>query len=124
MNADADDMRAIIERMDAAARATEEVARQLALNLERANVLANEDRRQISRLILLTRRLTEQGEATLHGTERLELTTEHVAQDLAASIFRADCADARTPGAGADAALRSPGETAAQVAGHAGDAAS
>lgn len=118
MSAEVEALQAIIVRMDTAARATEEVAQQLAANLEAAKELASEDRRQISRLILLTQRLIEQGESTLHGTERLEQTTAHVAEDLAASIGRADRADADTPGAGADAALRSAGETAAEAASH------
>ncbi len=65
---------------------------------------------------MLVRRLIAQGEITLHGTQRLESTAAHVAQDLAASIIRADAAPLTMPGAGADAALRSPGQTAAEVA--------
>lgn len=104
------DLAAIVERLDAAARTTEAAARALAADLEEARQLAAEDRVQIARLILLVRRLTAQGEVMLHGTQRLERTAEHVAADLAASIARADQAPADTPGAGADAALRSAGE--------------
>lgn len=118
MTEEADALKRIIEQLDAAARQTERVARQLAINLEMALEQSTEDRRQISRLILLTQRLTAQGEMTMHGTERLERGAAHVAEDLAASITRADEADIRTPGAGADAALRSPGETAAETARH------
>jgi hypothetical protein len=121
MTPEFDALQQIIDRMDTAARTTEEVARQLAADLAASRELSEEDRRQISRLILLTQRLTAQGDLTLHGTQRLERTTEHVAEDLAASILRADGADMSTPGAGADAALRSAGETAAEVASHHGD---
>lgn len=112
------DLRAITERLDAAARTTEAAARQLAHDLEHTRLLAEEDRIQISRLILLVQRLIQQGQSTLGGTQRLEQTAAHVAQDLAASIVRADEAPTETPGAGADAALRSPGETAAELASH------
>lgn len=44
----------------------------------------SEDRRQISRLILLTQRLLAQADTTLAATERLEQTTVTVAHDLAA----------------------------------------
>ena len=52
------------------------------------------------------------------STGRLEQTTHHVADDLAASIVRADEAPKDIPGSGADAALRSAGETAAETAAH------
>lgn len=91
-------LKEILGRLDTAARKVEDVALQAA-----------EDRVQISRLILLTGRLLE-------STGRLEDTTHFVAEDLAASVVRADGADAETPGAGADAALRSAGQTAAEVA--------
>ena len=68
----------------------------IASDLEEARRLAAEDRIQITRLIQLNQRLIRAGEV--------------VAENLAASIGRADEADADTPGAGADAALRSAGE--------------
>lgn len=113
---EAEALRQILVKMDEAAEATAKVAVQLAHDLEEAKELASEDRRQIARLILLTKRLTEQGEDTLHKTESLQETAVHVAEDLAASIERADEAPADLPGAGADAALRSPGPTSAQIA--------
>lgn len=113
-----EELHAIVERMDAAARTSAAAAAKLAYDLEAATLLLAEDRVQIARLILLVRRLIDQGEVTLHGTQRLEQTAAHVAQDLAADRVRADDAPADTPGAGADAALRSPGETAAQAATH------
>lgn len=99
----------IIARLDRAATLTEEAARKLAFNLEESKLLIEEDRVQIARLILLVRRLTEQGADTLEGTKRLESAASHVAEDLAARQNRADGAPS-IPGAGADAALRS-GET-------------
>lgn len=112
------DLEILAARMDSAARLTVESARRLAVDLEETRMLAAEDRVQIARLIILVKRLTEMGDETRAATGRLERTTEHVAEDLAASIQRADEAPAETPGAGADAALRSPGETAAQAAAH------
>lgn len=112
------ELKQIVLLMEAAARETTIVARKLAFDLEEARLLAVEDRVQISRLILLIQRLTQQSADNKAGTDRLEQTAVHVAEDLAASIVRADHAPAETPGAGADAALRSPGETAAQVASH------
>lgn len=112
------DLQDVVHMLSNAARTTAAAAKQLALDLEETRLLAAEDRIQISRLILLVQRLIAQGELTLHGTQRLENTAVHVAQDLAASIVRADDAPTDTPGASADAALRSPGETAAQVAAH------
>ncbi len=115
---DTDDLRCIIRQLDlaaknatAAAQTAVDAAVKLALDVEDVRLLAAEDRVQISRLILLMQRLAQ-------GTDRLEQTAAHVAEDLAASINRADHAPAETPGAGADAALRSPGETAAEVASH------
>lgn len=142
-----EELQAILDRMDAVAVKTETAARQLAvdleatahkteivarrlavdlektaaklaLDLEEARLLAAEDRIQISRLILLVQRLTQQGKVTLNGTQRLERTAAHVAQDLADSIERADGADMDKPGASADAAFRSVGETAAEAAAH------
>lgn len=114
------DLAHILAQMDTAAQLTINAAKKLAIEVEDARLLAEQDRVQISRLIMLVNRLIDQGEVTLHGTQRLEKTAVHVAQDLAASIVRADKAPAETPGAGADAALRSPGETAAEVASHLG----
>lgn len=119
MSNNAEELQSIVERLDAAARKTENAAQHLAVDLAESQRLAEEDRVQISRLILLVQRLTAQGEVTLSGTRRLEIGAAHVAEDLAASIVRADAAPAVLPGAGADAALRSPGETAAEVAAHA-----
>lgn len=110
-------VRLVLDR-DVLAQTTMTAARALAIAVEETRLLAAEDRIQISRLILLVQRLTQQGEDTLTVTQRLEQTAAHVAQDLAASIVRADRAPADEAGAGADAALRSPGETAAQVAAH------
>lgn len=87
-------------------------AAQLNAALEDARRLAAEDRVQISRLILLTRRLLEATGLNAEGIERLETTAHFVAEDLAASIQRADAAPSETPGAGADAALRSAVEGA------------
>lgn len=113
-----EELQHIVERMDRAAQLVDQAAAKLALDLEEARLLAAEDRIQISRLIILVQRLTQQSESTLSGTQRLEATTKHVAEDLAASIVRADEAPTETPGASADAALRSAGETAAQIASH------
>ncbi len=110
-------VRLVLDR-DILAQATVSAAQSLAIAVEETRLLAAEDRIQISRLILLVQRLTQQGESTQAAAERLEQTAAHVAQDLAASINRADHAPVETPGAGADAALRSPGETAAEVAAH------
>ncbi len=110
---DTDDLRCIIERLDAAAKMTAGAAAQLASELEVTRLLAAEDRVQMSRLILLVQRLTQQGQSA-------EMTAAHVAQDLADSNVRADEAPSETPGAGADAAMRSAGETAAEVASHSG----
>lgn len=108
----------IAAMMDEAAKTTLAAAQLLAIGVEEARKLAAEDRIQIARLIMLVQRLTAQGEVTLGGTLRLEKTAAHVAEDLAASITRADGANMDIPGAGADAALRSAGETAAEAASH------
>lgn len=79
-------------------------------------VLAQADRVQISRLIVLLGRVLKAAGHTGEAVDRLEQTAMFVAEDLAASIVRADQADRSVAGAGADAALRSAGETAAQVA--------
>lgn len=110
------DLARLVQRMDTAAETTLAAANALARDLEETRLLAAEDRIQISRLIMLVTRLTAQGASTLDGTNRLERTAAHVAEDLAASIERADEAPSEIPGAGADAALRSPGETAAEAA--------
>lgn len=102
-----------------ASKQANEAASKLSLEMQLQRELAVADRAQISRLIVLAQRLLENVDKAALGTDRLEKTAEHVAEDLAASIGRADAADADTPGAGADAALRSAGETAAQ---HAADA--
>lgn len=115
---DNDELKTIVLLMKDAATETAKVAMLLGQELEQDRLLAAEDRVQISRLILLMQRLTEQGNGNSEGMARLEQTAQHVAEDLAASIVRADGADVQTPGAGADAALRSPGETAAEAASH------
>lgn len=84
-----DRLDAVLDRLDAQQKRTE--ARAEALEI--ANELLAEDRRQISRVIVLLRRVIE--------------GSEHVAADLAASIARADGGSLDTPGASADAALRS-----------------
>jgi hypothetical protein len=111
-------LRLVLDR-DVLAGSTRSAAMSLATAVEETRLLAAEDRIQISRLILLVQRLTQQGEDALAGTQRLEKTANRVAQDLAADRVRADEAPP-IPGAGADAALRSPGpgETAAEVAAH------
>lgn len=100
------ELQALVDRLDAAASKAEAAAKQLAVELEESRRLAEEDRVQVARLILLVQRLTAQGEFTLHGTQRLERAAASVASDLAASVGRADEAE-DTPGAAADAALRS-----------------
>lgn len=106
------ELQKIVEMLNTSATVTREVARQLAVDLEVARKLAAADRVQISRLLVLVGRLLEAVQSNSEGTLRLEHTAANVAEDLAASITRADEAPSETPGAGADAALRSPGTAA------------
>lgn len=112
-----DDLHAICDRLDKAASTAVQVAEKLAEELAVQRDLAATDRVQIARLIVLVQRLLDSAKLNAEGVERLEQTSAHVAEDLAASIVRADEAPVETPGAGADAALRSPGLTAAEIAG-------
>lgn len=84
-------------KLDQVLEALEEAKTQLAVQ----QVLIAEDRVQIARLLILANRLlAKAGDAAGLAAG--------VADDLAASIDRADEAPAGTPGAGADAALRAP----------------
>lgn len=103
-----DELKGIVSRMDEVSRLNVNSAKQLAFDLEVARELAAQDRVQVTRLIVLMQRLLE-------VAGRLEQTSHHVAEDLAASVQRADEAPSEIPGAGADAALRSE-HTAAEVA--------
>lgn len=105
---DTEELRHIVSRIDEASRLNIESAKQLSLEAELARELAAQDRVQVARLIVLMKRL-------LDVADRLEQTSHHVAEDLAASVQRADQAPSEIPGAGADAALRSE-HTAAEVA--------
>lgn len=108
----------IVERMDRAAKTALTAADKLAVELETQRDLAAQDRAQIARLIVLVQRLLDALLLNSAGVLRLEQTSVHVAEDLAHSIGRADLAPIDIPGAGADAALRSPGETAAEAFRH------
>lgn len=117
-----EDLHAICLRLDQAASTALVVAEALAVELDVQRDLAAQDRVQIARLIVLVQRLLNSATLNAAGVGRLEQTSVHVAEDLAADRARADAAPLDVPGAGADAALRSPGETAAEAACHADEA--
>lgn len=104
-------LRDVVNRLEASAIANHQAGEALKVGVESSRILAERDRQQLDRLIILLDRLTIRVDAVAASGARIELDRVAVAHDLDASRHRADTAEEDT-GAAADAASRTAPEEA------------
>lgn len=122
-------LRDVVNRLEVAANDNKAASELLKVGVETAKQLAEQDREQLRRLILLLDRLTLRVDQLMVSGQRIEEDRTHVAEDLAAREKQLDAATAGVaddlvasrlraddavgdPGAAADAASQNPAELA------------
>lgn len=103
-------LRDVVNRLDEAAKQNKAAGELLKIGVEAARQLAEQDRAQLQRLIILLDRVTVKVDAGAATGLRNERAAGIVAEDLAAAHARADAATSTDAGAAADAAASSPVE--------------
>jgi len=103
-------LRDVVNRLEDAAEVNKAAGELLKVGVEAAKQLAEQDRQQLQRAIILLDRLTIRVDAAAVTGQRMEAAASGVADNLAASHARA-AASSGDPGAAADAASRSPDQT-------------
>lgn len=98
-------LRDVVNRLDVAAGENKSAAEVLKVGVETVRQLAQQDREQLMRLIVLLDRLTIRVDDVTKTGHRIELQAEHVAGDLAGAHRRANEV-VGAPGAAADAAAQ------------------
>lgn len=100
-------LRDVVNRLEDAADANRQSGEILKVGVEASRLLAEQDREQLQRLIVLVDRLTVRVDAGAATSSRIEKAAVEVADDLAAAHKRADdIAHGGDAGAAADAASR------------------
>jgi hypothetical protein len=97
-------LRDVVNRLDKAAVDNANAAALLAVGVEAAKQLAERDRQEVQRLLVLLDRLSIKVDGALAQIQKVQDQQNHVAADLADSHRRADQIPPGTPGAAADAA--------------------
>lgn len=105
-------LRDVVNRLEVAADDSREAGETLKVGVEAARILADRDRQQLDRLIILIDRLTIRVDLISASGQRIEAANSAVADDLAAAHQRADNTIG-DPGAAADAASQTGGREGA-----------